>query len=97
MARLVQAKFEFEKYARTYGANIRQYHAGNGQFSDNSLQNDGLSKGQLLTFCGVGAHHQNGQAEKRIRDIQDLARTSHIYMPIINGPMLSTQGCGRMH
>jgi hypothetical protein len=26
----------------------------------------------------VGAHHQNGRAEKRIRDLQDLARTSLI-------------------
>jgi hypothetical protein len=75
----LQAKFEFEKYARTHGVTIRQYHADNGRFSDNSWRNDVLSKGQLLKFCGVGPHHQNGRAEKRIRDIQDLARTSLIY------------------
>ena len=38
-----------------------------------------MLKNQKLTFCGVGAHHQNGRAEKRIRDIQDLARTSMIF------------------
>jgi Reverse transcriptase (RNA-dependent DNA polymerase) len=38
-----------------------------------------MKQGQRLTFCGVGAHHQNGRAEKRIRDIQDLARTSLIH------------------
>jgi hypothetical protein len=27
----------------------------------------------------VGAHHQSGRAEKRIRDLQDLARTSLIH------------------
>lgn len=37
-----------------------------------------LKQGQKLTFSGVGAHHQNGRAEKRIRDLQDLARTSLI-------------------
>jgi hypothetical protein len=30
---------------------------------------------QLITFCGVGAHFQNGVAEKRIRDLQESART----------------------
>jgi hypothetical protein len=31
-------------------------------------------KGQTITFSGVGAHHQNGVAERRIRDLQDSAR-----------------------
>jgi GAG-pre-integrase domain len=75
----LQAKLEFEKYARTHGVIIKRYHADNGRFSDNSWRNDVISQGQRLTFCGVGAHHQNGRAEKRIRDIQDLARTSLIY------------------
>jgi predicted NAD/FAD-dependent oxidoreductase len=30
-------------------------------------------------YSGVGAHHQNGRAEKRIRDLQDMARTSLIH------------------
>lgn len=38
-----------------------------------------IRQGQKLTFSGVGAHHQNGRAEKRIRDLQDLARTSLIH------------------
>jgi hypothetical protein len=32
-------------------------------------------KGQAITFCGVGAHHQNGKAEKRIGDLQRRATT----------------------
>jgi Reverse transcriptase (RNA-dependent DNA polymerase)/GAG-pre-integrase domain len=75
----LEAKFEFEKYARTHGVTIRHYHADNGRFSDNDWRDDILYRGQRLTFCGVGAHHQNGRAEKRIRDIQDLARTSLIH------------------
>ena len=31
--------------------------------------------GQTITFCGVGAHHQNGVAERHIRDITESART----------------------
>jgi hypothetical protein len=71
----LNAKMEFEKYARSFGVSVSHYHADNGRFSDNEWRDDVMLKGQRLTFCGVGAHHQNGRAEKRIRDIQDLART----------------------
>jgi hypothetical protein len=30
-------------------------------------------KGQTISFCGVGVHHQNGIAEKRIGDLQRRA------------------------
>jgi len=30
---------------------------------------------QTISYCGVGAHHQNGQVEKLIHDIQDQGRT----------------------
>jgi GAG-pre-integrase domain len=75
----VRAKVEFEKYARTFGVEIKHYHADNGRFSDNLWREDVINKGQQLSFCGVGAHHQNGRAEKRIRDAQDHARTSLIH------------------
>jgi hypothetical protein len=32
-----------------------------------------------MTMCGVNAHHQNGEAERRIRQLQDLARTSLLH------------------
>ena len=30
---------------------------------------------QTISFCGVNAHHQNGKAERRIKDITENART----------------------
>jgi hypothetical protein len=33
----------------------------------------------MLSFCGVNAHFQNGKAEKKIRDLQDAARTSLLH------------------
>lgn len=78
-AETMEAKVEFERYAATFGVRVRHYHADNGRFSDNEWRRHVAENGQRLTFCGVGAHHQNGIAEKRIRDIQDLARTSLIY------------------
>ena len=55
------------------------YHADNGRFQDNAWKNDCENKAQGLTFCGVNAHWQNGKAEKKIRDLQDSARTIFLY------------------
>ena len=32
---------------------------------------DAAQRGQTISFCGVNAHHQNGLAEKAIRDLQE--------------------------
>jgi hypothetical protein len=34
---------------------------------------------QSMSLCGVNAHHQNGKVEKRIRDLQDIARSSMLH------------------
>jgi len=69
----------FEKYALDSGVTIKRYHADNGIFKAHAWVEDCRNKGQGLTFAGVNAHHQNGVAEKRIRDIQELARTQMIF------------------
>jgi hypothetical protein len=38
--------------------------------------------GQGLIFLGVGAHHQNGISERRIRELQELARMMMIHSSI---------------
>ena len=58
---------------------IQHYHSDNGQFADQSFINHVHSKGQTISFCGTNAHHQNGVAEKRIRDLQEAARTAMIH------------------
>ena len=40
---------------------------------------------QQITFCGVGVHHQNGIAEKKIRDLVENARTQLIHAMNLNG------------
>ena len=34
---------------------------------------------QLITFYGVNTHHQNGKAERRIKDITESGRTSSLH------------------
>jgi hypothetical protein len=74
-----EAKRQFELYARTHGVRIKHYHADNGRFIESTWVDDTKDKGQDMSYSGVGAHHQNGRAEKRIRDVQDLTRSSMIH------------------
>jgi hypothetical protein len=78
----LQAKRAYEIFPESHGVKPTHYHADNGRFSDSLWREDILKKGQRLTFSGVGAHHQNGKAEKKIRDIQDLARASLMHAAI---------------
>ena len=73
----LDAKEAFERYAYQHGVKILHYHADNGRFNESAwiqhLQRQNPQ--QTQSYSGVGAHHQNGIAEKRIRDLQDCART----------------------
>ncbi len=70
---LGKSKLAFEKFALSHGVHIKHYHADNGRFKDNLFIKSIEDKGQTISFCGVGAHHQNGIAEKRIGDLQRRA------------------------
>ena len=63
------AKTAFERVAHSHSVKILNYRADNGRFADNNFKQDCASKNQGLTFCGVGAHHQNGIAERMIQTL----------------------------
>ena len=75
----LEAKHAFETYAERSGVKVKHYHCDNGRFADNAFKNDVRDKMQSISYCGVNAHFQNGIAEKRIRDIQESARTMLIH------------------
>ena len=72
-AETVEAKKAFERYCKSFGVQISHYHADNGVFADKLFRQECDINNQDLTFCGVYAHHQNGKAERRIRELQDTA------------------------
>ena len=72
-------KQAFEQHCNRFNVNVKAYHADNGIFAANAWKQSCADKGQALTFAGVGAHHQNGIAENRIRQLQDMARTMLIH------------------
>jgi len=58
---------------------VLQYHADNGRFADTLFLRDIDEQRQDISYCGVNAHFQNGVAEKRIRDLQDMTRTALLH------------------
>jgi Reverse transcriptase (RNA-dependent DNA polymerase) len=71
----IEAKRAFERYSKSHGILVQHYHADNGIFETKEFQDAIHTDGQTISFCGVNAHHQNGRAEKKIRDLQEHTRT----------------------
>lgn len=71
----LEGKKAFERLSSSHSISILAYHAVNGIFKAIEWVQACNVKNQKLTFAAVGAHHQNGKAERRIREIQDMART----------------------
>lgn len=71
----IQSKRRLESEAHQHGIKIKKYRADNGIFKSNAFIEDIEKLGQTIDYCGVGAHHQNGIAERTIRTIVESART----------------------
>ncbi len=57
------AKTAFERHASKGGVTIHSYQADNGTFADSGFQQAIKEASQTITFCAMGAHHQNGIIE----------------------------------
>ena len=75
----LMAKQAFEGYCRSKGVRVQHYHADNGRFGDNAYKESVMKSRQTISYCGVNAHFQNGVAERRIRELQEGARTALIH------------------
>ena len=69
------AKTAWEKILSLAGRKVSHYHADNGRFADEGFMTDINDKNQEITFCGVGAHHQNGIIENKNKFLTQGART----------------------
>ena len=63
----LEAKNAFEQDCITRNVVPNHYHVDNRRFAENYFKEDCVQKMQNLTFCGVGAHDQNGVSEKLSR------------------------------
>jgi hypothetical protein len=71
----LQAKHDFEHLAATRNVEVKHYHADNGRFAEKLFTEDVKGSNQRITFCGVGAHHQNGITENTVKQLTLISRT----------------------
>ena len=71
----LRSKQAYERVALSYGVNIKTYHADNLRFNDKNFAAYLLKGGKTITFCGVGAHHQNAVVESKIKEVYYGGRT----------------------
>jgi hypothetical protein len=65
----ITAKHGYEHYLSLLGIKSKEYHADNSWFSDKGFWDDCLDNDQSITFCEASSHHQNGIAERKIKDL----------------------------
>jgi hypothetical protein len=75
----IEGKEAFERFAATHGVKVENYHADNGIFRANKWMEHCQKQSQGMTFAAVGAHHTNGLAERRIKEVQSMTRASLIF------------------
>ena len=75
----LQSKQAMEQYAQARNITIKAYHADNGIFKAKEWVQECHDARQQLIFVAVGAHHANGKAEHRIRELQEFARTQLLH------------------
>lgn len=69
----VASKREFESWAAQFGVKIQSIRADNGVYTVQPFKEACKQQQQLLTYCGIGAHWQNGIAERFIGVITERA------------------------
>jgi hypothetical protein len=63
------AKSSFKRHANEGRVTISSYRTDDGQFADSGFQQAVKDSNQKITYCAVGAHHQNGIVKRRIKEL----------------------------
>lgn len=74
-AATIESKHAFERFAKRFNRKIKHIHSDNGVFRSKAFLQDCQNNNQTWSFCGVGAHWQNGIVERYIGIITERART----------------------
>ena len=65
LSETLNAKASFERYADQGRTSVQKYRADNGRFADKGFQDAVKNSNQKITYCAVGAHHQNDITERK--------------------------------
>ena len=63
----IEAKEAYKRKMAEYDVKVQSYYTDNGIFRSKGFQEHIQQSNQKITFCGVGAHFQNGIAENYIK------------------------------
>ena len=76
----IEAKRAYERFANSHGVTLKRFHADNGIFAVKAFRDEiDNTPNQRITYCAVGAHHQNGLVERHIGTLTRGARTNLLY------------------
>ena len=77
------AKREFEEWLwEEARVAAKHYHSGNSVFKSVHFTQSCSEDGQMQSYSGVGAQHQNGEAERSIQIVMSMAREFMIHAAI---------------
>ena len=65
--------------AATFGIRVKNFHTDNRIFAEEGFKRDVSDNNQTISYCGVGAHFQNGIAEAAIKQLTEKAITMLIH------------------
>jgi hypothetical protein len=71
-----------EQFFEDHNVTIKQFHTDNGVFTSQEFRQLLNDNNYRLSLSGVGAHHQNGVAERAIQTVMWKARTMLIHLQI---------------
>ena len=66
--------------AMEHGVELKRFHTDNGIFKSKAFVEALKDNYQMITKSGVGAHHQNGVAERAIGTVQAMARAMLLHV-----------------
>jgi hypothetical protein len=82
-AESLEAKDKFERMCCDIGAVLQANLSDNGgSFTSAEYSKEVAALEQALRFAGVGAHHQNGNAERAIQTIMSVTQTMRLHAAI---------------
>ena len=71
----LEAKQQYEAFGKRYGRVLCHIHSDNGTFKAKDFKDAAAADNVKQSFSGVGAHWQNGIAERSIGAVTSLARS----------------------
>jgi hypothetical protein len=74
---------KLEQFFSDHNVSIKGFHTDNGVFTSSDFRTHLMENNYCMKLSGVGAHHQNGVAERAIQTVMWKARTMMIHLQIM--------------